>query len=71
MWTLQFHEKNFSKNQCVQKVCVQKVRKQLTATYGAKMRGSVFKMEFKALFREFKSIETSPGFAQFLGENWI
>jgi hypothetical protein len=43
----------------------------LIASYGARVRGSVFKMEFKALFREFESIETSPGFAQFLGENWI
>ena len=43
----------------------------LIASYGARVHGSVFKMEFKALFREFVSIETSPGFAQFLGENWI
>ena len=43
----------------------------LIASYGARVRGSVFKMEFKAFFREFESIETSPGFAQFLGENWI
>ena len=34
------------------------------------MRGNVFKMEFRALSRDFESIETSPGFAQHLGENW-
>jgi hypothetical protein len=34
------------------------------------VRGSVFKMEFTALSRKFESIETSPGFAQLLGENW-
>ena len=32
-----------------------------------RVRGSVFKMKFRVLFREFKSIETSPGFAQLLG----
>ena len=35
------------------------------------LRGSVFNMKFRVLSREFESIETSPGFAQFLGENWI
>ena len=34
------------------------------------MRGSVFKMKFRVLSGEFESIETSPGFAQLLGENW-
>ena len=34
------------------------------------MRGSVFKMEFIILSREFESIETSPGFAKLLGKNW-
>ena len=43
----------------------------LIATYGAIVRGSVFKMEFIVLAKEFESIETSPGFAQLLGENWI
>jgi hypothetical protein len=35
------------------------------------MRVSVFKMDFRVLSRKFESIETSPGFAQLLGENWI
>ena len=39
----------------------------LIASYGARVRGNVFKMEFRVLFREFESIETSPGFAQLLG----
>ena len=30
------------------------------------MRGSVFKMKFRVLSREFESIETSPGYAQLL-----
>ena len=42
----------------------------LIASYGARVRGSVFKMKFRVLSREFESIETSPGFAQLLGENW-
>ena len=33
------------------------------ASYGARVHGSVFKMKFRVLFREFESIETSPGFA--------
>ena len=33
------------------------------------MRGSVNKIEFRVLSREFESIETSPGFARFLEEN--
>ena len=41
------------------------------ASYGARVRGSVFKMKFWVLSREFESIETSPGFAQLLGENWV
>ena len=43
----------------------------LMASYGARVRGSVFRMEFIILSREFESIETSPGFAQLLGENWV
>ena len=43
----------------------------LIDSYGTRVRGSVFKMEFRVLSREFESIETSPGFAQFLGENWV
>ena len=42
----------------------------LIASYGARVRGSVFKMKFRVLSGEFESIETSPGFAQLLGENW-
>ena len=38
--------------------------------YGARVRGNVFKIEFRVFSREFESIETSPGFAQLLGENW-
>ena len=43
----------------------------LIASYGARVRGSVFKMYLTVLSREFESIETSPGFAQLLGENWV
>ena len=43
----------------------------LIASYGARVCGSVFKMEFRVLSREFESIETFPGFAQLLGENWV
>ena len=32
------------------------------------MRGSVFRIVFRLLIREFESVETSPGFAQLLGE---
>jgi hypothetical protein len=31
--------------------------------------GSVFKMKFRVLTREFESVETYPGFARLLGEN--
>jgi hypothetical protein len=43
----------------------------LIASYGARVCGSVFKMKFRAFSREFEFIETSPGFAQFLGEKWL
>ena len=43
----------------------------LIASYGARVRGSVLKMEFRVLFGEFESIKTSPGFAQLLEENCI
>jgi hypothetical protein len=43
--------------------------KLLIASYGARVCGSVSKMEFRELSREFESIETSSGFAQLLGEN--
>ena len=66
---VRFHEKKIPKNVCIQKVCIQKVRKQLTATYGARMRGSDFKIDFSWFSGEFESIKTSPGFAQLLGEN--
>ena len=42
---------------------------QLIAIHGARVCGSVFKMKFRVLTREFESIETSPGFARLLGEN--
>jgi hypothetical protein len=43
----------------------------LIASYGARVRGSVFNMKFRTFSREFESIETSLGFAQLLGENWV
>ena len=42
----------------------------LIASYGARVRGSVIKIHFRAFSREFEYIQTSPGFAQLLGENW-
>ena len=47
------------------------LRKPLIATYGARVPGSVFKMEFTVLTREFESINTFPGFAWLLWENWV
>ena len=35
----------------------------MIAADGARMRGSVFRIEFRVLLGEFKSVETSPGFA--------
>ena len=32
------------------------------------MRGSVFRIVFRTFLREFESVETTPGFAQLLGE---
>ena len=46
-----------------------RILKTLIASYGAIVRGSVFKMKFRVLSNKFESIETSPGFAQLLGEN--
>ena len=43
----------------------------LIAIYGARVRGSVFRIVFRLLIREFESVETSPGFAQLLGENLV
>ena len=43
----------------------------LIASYGARVRESVFKMYLRVLSRKFESIETSPGFAQLLVENWV
>jgi len=45
--------------------------KNLIASYGARVCGSVFKMKFRIFSRDFESIETSLGFAQLLGENWV
>jgi hypothetical protein len=43
----------------------------LITTHGARVRERVFMIEFRVLsYREFESIETSPGFAQLLEENW-
>ena len=39
--------------------------------YGARVRGNVFKIDFRFLVREFESVETFPGFARFLIENWV
>ena len=44
--------------------------KVIIASHGARVRGSVFKMEFRVFSRDFAFIETSPGFAQLLRENW-
>ena len=43
----------------------------LIAFHGAIVRGSLFEMKFRVLSRDFESIETSPGFAQLLGKNWV
>ena len=43
----------------------------ITASYGARVHGTVFRMKYRVLSREFESIETFPGFAQLLGENWV
>ena len=40
------------------------------ASYGARVRGSVFKIRFRVLSKDFESIETSHGFAQLMEENW-
>ena len=39
--------------------------------YGARVRGSVFKIEFRCLVREFEFVEISLGFAHLLGQNWV
>ena len=36
----------------------------------ARVCGSVFKIKFRCLIIKFESVETSPGFAWLLGENW-
>ena len=50
-----------------------KVKKQnlriMIASYGARVRESVFKIKFRVLAEEFEYIETSPGFARLLDEN--
>ena len=45
--------------------------KRITVFYGARVRASVFRIKFRCLVREFESVETSPGFASLLGENWF
>ena len=40
--------------------------KVLNASYGARMRGNVLKIESRILAGGFESIETSPRFARFL-----
>ena len=40
------------------------------ASYGARVRGSVFKIRFRVLSKDFESIQTSPGFAQLTEEKW-
>ena len=65
---LRFHEKKIELNLSSTKKKFKLLF--LIALYGARVRGSVFRMQFRILSREFESIETSPGFAQLLGENW-
>jgi hypothetical protein len=43
-------------------------KSKINAIYGANLRGSVFRIVFRTFLREFESVETSPGFAQLLGE---
>ena len=43
----------------------------LIPSYGSRVLGSVFKMGLEFKNRQFESIETSPGFIQFLGENLV
>ena len=43
--------------------------KTINASYDPRVHGCILKMKYRVLSREFKSIETSPGFAQLLGEN--
>ena len=43
--------------------------KLVIGSYGARVRGNIFKIEFRVLAGEFESIETSPGFARLLDEN--
>ena len=63
---LRFHEKKFEFNK--KKVFFFRLFF-LIALYGAIVRGGIFRMKFRVLSREFEFIETSPGFAQLLGEN--
>ena len=41
----------------------------ITASYCARVRGTVFRMKYRVLSREFESIEIFPGFAWLLEEN--
>ena len=38
--------------------------KKSTATYGARVHGSVFRFKFRISAREFELVETYPGFAR-------
>ena len=72
--------KKFVKKQQSRSVCCDFTKKNLSLTTkiiinffflnSARVRGSVFRMKFRVLAREFESIKTSPGFAQLLGEKW-
>ena len=42
-----------------------------SSTYCARVRGSVFEIEFRVSAREFEFIETFPGFAQFLQQKRV
>jgi hypothetical protein len=39
-------KKKISKKVCIPKICIPKVQKQLIASYGARMRGCVFRIDF-------------------------
>ena len=62
---LSFHEKNIFSS--VRKMIFFKTKTVRCYSW----RQGVFRMKFRVLCREFESIETFPGFAQLLGENWV
>ena len=47
------------------------IKAKITVIYGANLLGSVFRIVFRFLAREFESVEIFPGFALFLVENWV